>query len=231
MKTHIALDMDGTIFDCGEIILDAYHEGLIRFKQLSRSDSIPMPSWQKIMSVIGTPNDSIFDALFPAQSIKERIEINKMCSDSLVGRVRKGGGTIFEGVAATMKELHDNGYIMHAASNGTRAYIEAILETNNLIRYISKPVVTIDDGLADKTDIVRRYRRDIAADNPLIMIGDRQSDRMAAEENAIPFIGCSFGHAGISEIDGARWIARGFSEIPAIVLKIEKEIISGLSGR
>jgi phosphoglycolate phosphatase len=231
MKTHLALDMDGTIFDCGEIILDAYHEGIMRFRQLSRNDSIPLPSLQEIMSVIGTPNDSIFDALFPAQSVEERTAINKMCSDSLVGRVRKGGGRIFEGVAATMKELHEIGCVMHAASNGTRAYIEAILETNNLMRYISKPVVTIDDGFADKTDIVRRYRRDIALDSPLIMIGDRQSDRMAAEENIIPFIGCSFGHAGISEIDGARWIAHGFSEIPGIILNIEKEIISGLSGR
>jgi phosphoglycolate phosphatase-like HAD superfamily hydrolase len=48
----------------------------------------------------------------------------------------------------------------------------------------------------------------------LIMVGDRASDRAAARENGVPFIGCAFGHAGDEEIAGERWIAPPVFRIP-----------------
>jgi phosphoglycolate phosphatase-like HAD superfamily hydrolase len=61
---------------------------------------------------------------------------------------------------------------------------------------------------------------DIAPGEFFIMIGDRASDRKAAEDNGIDFIGCSFGH-GPDELSDTRWVAHSFNDIYGIVKEIE----------
>jgi kynureninase len=82
---------------------------------------------------------------------------------------------------------------------------------------------SVRDNITDKTAIISYYLKNIPKKTRLIMIGDRYTDRIAASDNAIPFIGCSFGHAGVKEISGSKWIAEKFTDIPALIRKIEKQ--------
>lgn len=221
--TTLAFDIDGTIFDCGNIVGDAFAEGARRFSERYRI-ALPNYSSEEIMQVVGHPTDELFGILYPSLTTEYRHMLLKESQNALSAMVRNGGGFLIEGVSETLRLLSQRGYSMCAASNGTREYIEAILETHHLARYF-QPLVVIDGVLKNKSDIVRFYMQK----NPharFIMIGDRKSDIDAARDNAIPFIGCAFGHMGASEIENERWVARRFEEIPNLIREIEELFIS-----
>jgi len=221
--TAIAFDIDGTIFDCGDIVADAFREGARIFGEI-RGLAMSNPSRDEIMGVVGIPTEEIFRRLYPEAGSDGRHELMRLCQKALSDMVRGGGGILFEGVKEVFEKLNQDSYRFFAASNGTLEYITAILETHGLMRYFHQPLIVIGGGIRNKSDIVRYYIDKVLDGEPVIMVGDRISDLEAARDNNIPFIACAFGHMGTSEIEGERWIARHFREIPALVKEIEAEI-------
>lgn len=221
--TFLAFDIDGTIYDCGDIIVEAFQRGVDEFREMIPSRPVEIPAREVIVSVIGTPTDQIFKRLFPGLREAEHRMMNDLCTRNLSKMVREGGGAVFEGVNDTLERLHKEGSQLLVASNGREEYIDAVLETHDLKKYFRQPYVLINDVIRDKTDIVRYYRNSMSCDALLIMIGDRTSDRDAASLNGIPFIGCAFGHAGQEEITGSRWIVHRFRDILPRIKEIERE--------
>ncbi len=219
--TCLAFDIDGTIFDCTEIIVDAFRQGIIAFSKTS-SKKIQLPGKQEIKSVLGTPHDQIFQQLFPDLENDDQYKINELSTESLVKIVNNGGGNIFKGVSYTLKLFHKQGYKIFAASNGNQQYIEAVLKSNDLFDYFSKPLIVLGPTIISKSEIVKYYKDNICNDDLLIMIGDRHTDMIAAKENDVPFIGCVFGHAESSELKGSQWLTADFNNIFNIVKEIEK---------
>ncbi len=220
----LAFDVDGTLYDCTEIVADAFQEGIRRYKEYS-PDEIDVPSKESIVAVLGQPVDLIFKTLFPTLDAEGLLRMNDLCTDTLIEFIIDGGGSLIGGVHATLERLFSEGYMILIASNGRLEYIEAILSATGISRFVSLPIITIDGIITSKGEIIKYYRDNISNDNLLIMIGDRRSDRIAAEENNIPFVGCNFGHGGEEELAGARWIAGAFEEIYDIIKKIEAEYI------
>ncbi len=221
--TTLAFDIDGTIFDCGDIVAHAFSEGA-RIFAAEYGIALPDYSSKEIMRVVGLPTDKIFSMLYPMLDAHHRHILLKESQKALAAMVRNGGGRLIEGVRETLENLSKKGYRICAASNGTKEYIEAILTTHDLFQYF-EPLVVIDDNHENKSAIVRHYLQQAAAGERFIMIGDRQSDIDAARDNGIPFIGCTFGHMGSSEIENERWIARKFEDIPALVQEIENAVV------
>ena len=219
--TYLAFDIDGTIYDCGDIIVNAFHEGIGQFMKEFPHYHLSVPEKESILSLVGMPTDLIFKRLFPDLKNSDYGLIEDHCTVSEIRLVRRGGGRIFEGAYETLEKLYDDKYKLLVASNGRRAYIEAILSTYRLTGFFKEPLIVVNEkNIKNKTDIIKYYNDNISRGEALIMIGDRGSDRIAAVENSIPFIGCSFGHAGGEEIDSP-WIAESFSDIPDLVKKIE----------
>ncbi len=221
-KTYLAFDVDGTIYDSTEIIVDAFRDGISRFIRKKRIKDVKLPEYDEIVNVLGIPVDEIFRTLFPRLTGEEAGMLNDECTASLVSLIREGGGRIFDNVPSTIRELYDQGYVILAASNGRREYIEAILETHGIMEYFSEPMVFLNGDIRDKSGIISHYSRNVSGDDLLIMIGDRYTDRKAAADNRIPFIGCAFGHGGDGEITGSRWIVNEFSKIPPAVKQVEE---------
>ncbi|HOO73224.1 MAG TPA: HAD family hydrolase [Spirochaetota bacterium] len=221
-KTHLAFDIDGTLFDVSPIAVTAFERGIESYLASEKTGAITVPAHDEIIALLGTPIEEIFDALFPLLNGKERALLNDHCTRAFADLINRGGGALIEGVAATLAVLHEQGRAMVVASNGRPEYIEAILGHHGIIGFFNPPFVYLGPGVPDKNAIVQEYAKKTGADDLLIMIGDRGSDYEAARANGIPFIGCAFGHAGSAEISGARWIAASFSEIPAIVRSIER---------
>ncbi len=220
-KTCLAFDIDGTIYDSTEIIVDAFREGISRFIK-EKGEDVKLPEYDDIVNVLGIPVDEIFRTLFPMLGEDEANILNDLCTESLVSMIRKGGGRIFEDVYSTMEALHGEGYILLTASNGRREYIEAILETHGLMKFFSGPMTYINGNIKDKSGIVGYYKDALPGNDLLIMIGDRFTDRKAASDNGVPFIGCAFGHGGDGEIAGSRWIVNKFNMIPRAVKEVEE---------
>jgi phosphoglycolate phosphatase len=218
--TCLAFDIDGTIFDCGKIIVEAFERTIAITIERNPKD-IKMPSREDIISVLGIPTDTIFQKLFPYLETSEQQHMTNLCTDVLAEMINNGGGYIYENGYPTIKKFYKEGYRLFAASNGRLKYIEAILNTSGLAKYFTKPIIVLNETITDKTGILKQYKDNLCGNDLIIMIGDRYTDRLAAEENNTPFIGCSFGHA-VNELEGIHWKAENFVAIYNLVKKIEK---------
>ncbi|MCP4137322.1 MAG: HAD hydrolase-like protein [bacterium] len=219
-NTYLALDIDGTVFDSGDIVAPALELGVKEFVKKS-SEKISIPSQKEILSTIGMPVYAIFQQLFPGLSTQGQWELSDAWHDSLVSMIEQGGGIIFDGVSKTLESLFSDGYTILVASNGLPVYVEAILNTHNLRRFFSEPMIYPGGAIDNKSGVVKYYIDNVSKNDLIIMIGDRFTDREAASDNNIPFIGCAFGHAGQEEIKGSRWIVDEFSALPGVIREIE----------
>ncbi|MCL2156355.1 MAG: HAD family hydrolase [Leptospirales bacterium] len=220
---YLAFDIDGTIYDAGDILEASFREGVMSFIEGGFGKSLHTPTKDEIIATLGFTLDDIFITLFPLLTKDDRIRLSLICTDNLVNMIRAKKGRLIDGVYDTLKKLHAMNFNMLVASNGARDYVEAILETYNIKRFFSEPFIYTGGNINNKTDIIGRYI-ELNPERRLIMIGDRATDLNAAKENNIPFIGCAFGHAGDDEIKGERYIIRSFIEIIDI---LERSLLPG----
>lgn len=217
---YLAFDIDGTIYDAGDILEEAFGQGLESYIKKSGEVILKKPSREEITATLGLPLEEIFFILFPELNEAARNELSYICTENLVRLIREKKGILLDDVFETIVQLSSENYKMLVASNGERKYVEAILETYELKRYFSEPFVYPEGDIINKTGIVEHYISVLNDASHIIMIGDRYTDLEAAVENKIPFIGCAFGHAGTEEIAGEKYIVHSFKEIPEIIKEI-----------
>ncbi|PKL39559.1 MAG: hypothetical protein CVV44_04870 [Spirochaetae bacterium HGW-Spirochaetae-1] len=221
--TYLAFDIDGTIYDSADIVVDAFRNGIIDAARRLGRDDMRIPDHREIMALVGLPAHEIYIRFFPQLGEDELMLVNDACNSSFVTIISRGGGRLIDGCYEVLEGFWKESYKILTASNGRREYIEAILHTHSILKFFSSPLLYINNDIPDKSDIVSLYRKRVEANDLIIMIGDRESDRMAAKKNDVPFVGCAFGHAGEREIAGERWIVHGFRDIPGVVQEIERE--------
>lgn len=219
-EIFLAFDIDGTIYDAGDILEESFRLSIESFIESGEDSTIHVPTREEITVTLGYPLGEIFMMLFPALEIHKRNELAVLCTVKLVEMIKEKKGSLIDGVDETIKALNSMNYKMLVASNGARAYVEAILETYDLKKYFSEPFIYPEGDVKNKTDIICNYIKH-SPDMEIIMIGDRYTDLAAAKENGIPFIGCAFGHAGADEIEGEKYIINDFREIPEVLEKIK----------
>lgn len=96
----------------------------------------------------------------------------------------------FDGVRETLVRLKENGYQTAICSNSAVDYIVPVITAlgiDRLIDYI-QPLVPNKTKSDTLQILLQKYQPKSA-----LMIGDRIFDKVAAEDNHIPFIGCLFG--------------------------------------
>ncbi len=216
----LAFDIDGTIYDAGDIIEESFRRGIESISEKWKGKHLHVPTREEITVTLGYPLNEISMMLFPYLEEQERNELSLLWTVNLVEMIKEKKGTLIDGVEETIKELNSMNYNMLVASNGARDYVEAILETYDLKRFFSEPFIYSEGVVKNKTDIIDLYLK-MNPGRELIMIGDRYTDLAAARENGIPFIGCAFGHAGADEIEGEKYIVNDFRDIPEMLEKIK----------
>ena len=218
---YLAFDIDGTIYDAGDILEESFREGVFSFIGGGFCKSLDIPTKEEIIATLGLTLDDIFIKLFPLLDGGERVKLSVICTDNLVNMIREKKGRLIEGVDETLKSLNSMNYNMLVASNGARDYVEAILETYDLKRFFSEPFIYAEGEIKNKSDIIRKYMK-LNPERRLIMIGDRATDLAAARDNGVPFIGCAFGHAGDDEIKDEKYIVHRFGEIVQILDTVDR---------
>ena len=218
----IAFDMDGTLFDNSDILIDSYRKTVIDFKKESGIKDVKFPSDKEIFNVIGLPPLGIFKGLMPEVDESFCSLMLKIFNRNLVLGIESGGGKLYPGVKQVLSTLYSDRYRLIMASNGAFNYIEAIFRTHEIGKYFYEPIKVVDEVVIhDKSELVKSYLSEIKY-SAAIMVGDRETDRDAAISNSIPFIGCSYGHAGNSEIEREQYVAHNAQDI----LKLVSEITS-----
>lgn len=217
--TFLAFDIDGTIYDAGNIIEESFRRGISILSAKGMCDLVRIPTKEEITATLGYPLEEIFMMLYPSVDEKTRRELSNVWTASLVDMIKEKKGSLIAGVDETVRKLGSMDFNLLVASNGARDYVEAILETYNLKNFFTEPFIFTGEKIQNKTDIISAYI-DLNPGSNIIMIGDRYTDLAAARDNDIPFIGCAFGHAGIEEIEGEKYIVNDFREIPEMIKRI-----------
>lgn len=213
MKKAVIFDMDGTLFKT-DLILEPALEAtfdVLRADQLWEGET-PLEQYRAIM---GVPLPVVWETLCPNHSLDVRKNSNKIFQQKLIKLIRAQTGALYEEVEDTLHTLSQQ-YPIFIASNGEIDYLQSIVETYQLDRFIQGTYSIQQVSSGNKSDLVKLVKET----NHLVkgyVVGDRSSDINAAKDNSLIPIGVNFDFAQEEELKQADYVVNHFKEILDIV--------------
>lgn len=199
MNKAFIFDMDGTLFQTNLILepaLDATFD-VLRTSGLWQGET-PIEKYREIM---GVPLPVVWETLCPMHTIEIREESNVLFHVKLIEQIRNHQGALYPHAEQTLAALSEN-YPLYIASNGQVDYLQAIVETYQLERFI-KGIYSIQSIVSGhKSDLVKRVVEENEIQNGVV-VGDRSSDIQAAHDNQLQSIGVRFDFAQDNELQKA----------------------------
>lgn len=214
MVQALIFDMDGTLFQTGTVLEPALED---TFEHLRRTGlwtgATPIEGYRSIM---GAPLPRVWEILMPEHSDAVRKLTDEDFLGRLVARISAGRAALYPHVEELFAHLKAQGYTLLIASNGLRAYLEAIVGYYGLDRWVTEVFSIEDLHSLDKSQLVRAALDKHGID-AAVMVGDRLSDIRAAKENGLTAIGCRFDFAKEEELQQADFIVDDLLEIKEIL--------------
>ena len=198
-KDAIIFDMDGTLWDAAQQILNSWNHVITELK-VDR-DPITM---EELESMLGKTMDNIAVSLFPFLQPERAIEVLDRCGEYENAYLRENGGKLYEGLEDTLKILQKD-YDLYIVSNCQSGYIEAFLEHYRYQKYFK-----------DIECIIERN----GLQNP-IYVGDTKGDYDSSRKAGISFIYAAYGFGNVTEdVPSIRTI----TELPELLAKHDRKL-------
>jgi phosphoglycolate phosphatase len=195
---HLLFDLDGTLTDSDEGIINALRYALDN-AGISDNDT------EKLRSFIGS---SLLKTLQDVYGIsKDRAE--DIASDYRSYYSEKGvfENRLYPGIPELLADLKNAGKRLIVATSKRTTGANQVLDNFKLNEYFDLVVGGSSDGkISEKTDVIRHVFSKTGNDikTSAVMIGDRKFDILGAHENGIDSIAVMYGYATKEEIDEAR---------------------------
>lgn len=208
-------DNDGTLFRSDEVANPAIQAEFVTFTREAGLD-LPPPSDARILELTGSPGPVFYRALLPPALADRSEEFRTRCVEREVEEVL-ARGRFYDGGRQLLEGLRQAGKKTALVSNGGHRYIGACARRLDYDHLLDGIYHFGKYELTKKSAMIERACRDLAASRA-VMIGDRASDRDAARELGIPFVGCRFGYASPGELEGAVLTVTDLGELfPALL--------------
>jgi len=210
-----AFDIDGTLYDCTNAIVTAFSDAVAEYNLLNGT-AYAAPETELVIGSLGMPIYDFYPKIFSFAGPKDMPELSRLSEEKLNDAVSAKKGEIYPLVRETIDYLHSHGITIAAASNGSKEYVRRVLSAYDLDSFFEQLISIGDDGIVNKNDILKGY----LADNnysKVYMIGDRDSDRIAARSNRALFVYCNYGHSGDSEVSEYDYEIHSLSELKNII--------------
>ena len=196
--THLLFDLDGTLTDSEEGIINALKYALDK-AGLHENDT------GKLRSFIGS---SLL------KTLQEVYGISKERAEEIVSYYRtyysdKGiyENKLYPGIPELLSDLKKAGKQLIVATSKRTTGAKQVLDIFNLNEYFELVAGGSPDGkISEKTDVIRHVFSKIGDEikKNAVMIGDRKYDVIGARENGIDSIAVMYGYATKEEIDEAK---------------------------
>jgi len=196
--THLLFDLDGTLTDSEEGIINALTYAL------DRAD-IPENDTCKLRSFIGSPLLKTLQDVYGISN--ERAE--KIASDYRSYYAEKGifENRLYPGIPELLSDLKKAGKRLILATSKRTTGARQVLDIFNLNEYFDLVVGGSPDGkISEKGEVIRHVFSKTGDEikKNAVMIGDRKYDILGARENGVDSIAVMFGYATKEEIDKAK---------------------------
>lgn len=200
----IIFDLDGTLWDTSDIVVDKWNEVLSK-----KCNSLKMTK-EIMASLMGKNKLQFIDDFF--------VGVEKQKAEELINEIfaleqqhlKKYGGNMYEGVLKTLKMLKKN-YKLMIVSNCQVGYLEAFRTCYDADEIFCDFECAGNTGLSKGENIKLVLKR--KGVKKAIFVGDTKSDEIAAKEAGIPFVFASY---GFGEADNFDATINSFTEIKRI---------------
>ena len=210
MTKNILFDLDGTLTDSGEGIINCAILALEHF-------GLPIPSREALRVIVGPPLDQSFIRFgVPADRTDEAIRVYR----SRYTTVGKFENYPYPGIRETLQALKAAGHRLFVATSKPEPQAKEILAHFELSHYFEQIAgATLDGSRSHKADVIT-YLLSLTGDvGQTLMVGDTAYDVLGAAEHGIPTIGVSWGYGEIADMEkaGAIAIAHTMEEMVALI--------------
>ena len=206
MKKAIFFDLDGTLTDSGEGIINCATLALEHF-------GIPVPSREEMGVFVGPPLDQTFIKFgIPAEKAQEAIDIFR--SRYLV--VGKFENAPYPGIHDLLATLKSQGHRLFVATSKPETTAVEILHKFDLAKYFEVICgATLDGSRVHKADVIAYLLGKIGTPEDILMVGDTAFDVTGAAAHGIKTIGVSWGYGKVADMErsGAVAIAHTMEEL------------------
>ena len=194
MEKTILFDLDGTITDSGEGIINCVIYALERF-------GLPIPERDSLRYFVGPPlHESFIKQGVPAERAEEAVAVY---------RERYVPTGMFEnspypGIRQVLKTLKSKGHTLYVASSKPEWMCIEILKHFNLDQYFEQICgATMDTSRTNKEAVIAYLIEQNGKTDNMIMVGDTKFDVIGAKFHGIPCVGVSWGYGTVEEMEDA----------------------------
>ena len=206
MKKTILFDLDGTLTDSGEGIINCVIYALEKF-------GMPIPERESLRYFVGPPlHESFVKQGVPADRAEEAVAVY---------RERYVPTGMFEnapypGIRELLEVLKAEGYTLYVASSKPEWMCVEILKHFDLAKYFDMICgATMDTSRTNKEAVIEYLIRENGKADNMIMVGDTKFDVIGAKAHNIPCIGVSWGYGTVADMQaaGAKAIVHSMTEL------------------
>lgn len=213
----VILDLDGTIYSSTATTVGAVEMAVRDINERHGLD-LPRPTADEIMGGVGNTREDYVTTVIPtlpAEYVEEMSDLIWHWEHELIAG---GKGSLFPGVIEGLDRLRDAGYLLAVATNAGTGYMHFVLDTFHLRSYFSETWCAGEHGTLNKADLILGILAtlDVWPDRA-VMVGDRNSDIIAAKSAGTWSVGCDWGFASGNEFDGAEHVIHSFAELAPLV--------------
>lgn len=206
MKKTILFDLDGTLTDSGEGIINCATLALEHF-------GLPVPDRKTMRVFVGPPLHETFVKFgVPENKADEAVQVYR----SRYVTVGKFENVPYPGISDLLETLKNQGHRLLVATSKPEALSIEIMEHFDIAKYFDRICgASLDRSRSSKEDVIACLLEEYRACENMIMVGDTAFDVMGAAAHGIPTIGVAWGYGSVEDMQkaGAVAIAQSVSEL------------------
>ena len=194
MKKTILFDLDGTLTDSGEGIINCAQLALEHF-------GLNIPSREEMRVFVGPPLHETFIKFgVPADKAEEAVEIYR----SRYIPIGKFENTPYPGIRELLEKLQADGNALYVATSKPEGMSVEILEHFDLAKYFTRICgASMDASRRDKESVIAYLIHQCGKAEETVMVGDTAFDVLGAKAHGIPTIGVAWGYGTVEDMEKA----------------------------
>ena len=206
MKKAILFDLDGTLTDSGEDIMNCAKLALEHY-------GLPIPSKAELRTFVGPPlHESFVRFGVPAEEADNAVRIYR----SRYIPIGKYENHPYNGIREVLENLKSLGHSLYVATSKPEAMSVDILNHFDLAKYFDIIAgASLDRSRSSKEDVIAYLLSQCGDYDEKIMVGDTAFDVIGAKAHGIPTVGVSWGYGKVEDMEkaGAVSIAHTMDEL------------------